>query len=688
MGRQLLRAIFFVALMLGVTARAAAQARSVKDIQAGGELRVLSVPPVYPPDVPRVNDSTQQEIAMLTNLAEHLKVTLKIIYLKQFDQLLPALEAGSGDLIAANLTVTPDRLRRIDFSRPILTVREHLIAAADNRVTDLSRLEGKTVWLQRGTCHWKNMEALRKKYPGIKVSYCQDEPEDLLYKVGAGIIDYAMVDGNVLDSYLTYRSDVRTVHTFDGLQQVAWGINRNAAGLKETVDRFLAQDFSVQRQNIYTGDLPGLRRLRVLRILTRNNAVCYYIHRGVPTGFEYELAKKFAESEKLIPVFIVPPSWNVMFAWLKEGRGDLIAANATITDYRNKLPGITFCAPYLDVREVVVTGRTQRQFNQREDLNGQTIAIRRNSPYHETVLKLIKSGIRLKLVLLPEDIETWEILSMVADGKYDLTIADDLIFNSKRELYPQLRSVFRLTTAKQCAWLVRQNTPELRKAVDNYFADIRKTRFFASLYQRCFKSSSSFKNFKSKFDRDGNTLISPYDALIRRAAAEFALPWCLIAAQIFQESRFQANITASDGGMGLMQLMPDTVREMKCANPFDPLDNILAGTGYLAKMRSRFPAPIAPKDQMCFALAAYNGGYGHVIDARQLARRLKLNPDVWLGNVEKTIDLLGTSRYAEHARYGFCRSDIIIRYVNQIMVRFVLYNQETSRNKRIGVAEK
>ena len=102
--------------------------------------------------------------------------------------------------------------------------------------------------------------------------------------------------------------------------------------------------------------------------------------------------------------------------------------------------------------------------------------------------------------------------------------------------------------------------------------------------------------------------LSQYDELIRKYAARYDFDWRLIAAMIAVESRFDAECRTADGGMGLMQLMPDTAEEMRCAKPFDPEENIATGVKFLRSLCDRIPGNLTERDRLQFALAAYNGG--------------------------------------------------------------------------------
>ena len=77
--------------------------------------------------------------------------------------------------------------------------------------------------------------------------------------------------------------------------------------LKTKVDEFLlARQFTRRRQHEFTDDLPGLIERGRLRMITRNNAMTYFIHRGLQVGFEYELMKKFASEHGLRLEIVIP----------------------------------------------------------------------------------------------------------------------------------------------------------------------------------------------------------------------------------------------------------------------------------------------------------------------------------------------------------------------------------------------
>ncbi|MDD3118543.1 MAG: transporter substrate-binding domain-containing protein, partial [Victivallales bacterium] len=248
--------------------RGEAAPRTVREIRRSGVLRVLMVEREMLPHLPRRESIRDRELALLTLLADWLNVRIQLICTADEEAMITALNAGKGDLAAIGVAVTPEKLRRLAFSRPLTQVHEQLVAGVAVRIRNLDEMKGKTVVVEAGTPYWQRLNELRQHYPEIKMLSRRDDTETLLALTAAGKIAFTVTDDLHLQDYLAYRRDVRAVYTFPGVRYLAWGMSRRATGLREVVNLFLAQYLPVVDRGDGVGDLAQMRARRIIRVIT------------------------------------------------------------------------------------------------------------------------------------------------------------------------------------------------------------------------------------------------------------------------------------------------------------------------------------------------------------------------------------------------------------------------------------
>ena len=307
-----------------------------------------------------------------------------------------------------------------------------------------------------------------------------------------------------------------------------------------------------------------------------------------------------------------------------------------------------------------------------QDLADRKLVVRTSSSYWTSLGSVLSKGGAFEVLPAPEAMETEEIIARVADGTYDLTLADSPIVDIEMTWRDDIEPAFELGTPLPQGWAVRKKDKQLLAAIDTYFQEEYRGVAYNLYHRKYFRNPNRIREAATaRTDRSG--VISPYDALVRKQSSRYGIDWRLVAAQMYQESRFDPNATSWVGAIGLMQVMPKTGADMGFAELAVPENGIEAGVKYLAWLRDKFEADLPVTDRMWFALASYNAGSGHVADARALARKRKLNPDRWFGNVEQTIALLAKPEFSSKARFGYCRGDEPAKYVREIRDRYDAY---------------
>ncbi|MEN7973484.1 MAG: transporter substrate-binding domain-containing protein [Verrucomicrobiota bacterium] len=464
--------------------------------------------------------------------------------------------------------------------------------------------------------------------------------------------------------------------------KIIWAVPQTSGPLLEKLNSFLVKEHPTITPKSRIGDLEKIKKRGYIRVLTRNNPACYFIHRGELMGFEYDFINQYAKQQGLEVVVVVPPRWADLKQWMLEGRGDVIAACITISEDRKQSKELEFCHPYGSFREIIVTRQSDTRLRSLSNLAGRTVHVRKSSHYWNSMERLKKdSGIDFELKAVPGTMETREILRRVESGEFDLSVADSGFLDIEINSGCKLRSALIFNAPLNYGWVVRKDNPRLKASIDRFLDRKIGTSNYNYLFKKYFTMESAVQKFQDKVSSPKNGVISSYDDLIKIAAKKHDFHWCLIASQMYQESHFDPEAKSWSGARGLMQLMPATARELGLndRNILDPAKNIDAGVRYLGKQRKRVPDEVDAFNRLCFALAAYNGGYGHLIDARALAENLGRDPNLWVENVDYAYSLLSTPEYADKARYGYCRSEEIIGYVRKIMARYVSYKSDTER---------
>lgn len=438
-------------------------------------------------------------------------------------------------------------------------------------------------------------------------------------------------------------------------------------------------------------DLDAIKKRGKLIALTRYNANSFFLYRGKPMGYEYELLQLFAEELGVDLEVKIPSTRDSLFVMLNNGEGDLIAANMTITKERSEK--VDFSTHHNTTRQMLIQKKPDNWRKEKRhitekalirdplELLGKTISIRKGSNYHQRIDNLqLEMGGEIFIDTVDDSYETEELIRLVDEGTIQYTIADENIAAINSAFYPNVDMKTPISFSQRVAWAFRKTSPELRDAANRWMKELRadNSPTYHVIYNKYYKNHEKFKSRKkSQFYSLSTGDISPYDSSFREFAPEL-FPWTLLASQAYQESRFDPSTKSWAGAVGLMQLLPATAEEMglDSKNLSDPSRSIEAGARYLSYLHKHFWSDLPDSVAVKFVLASYNAGVGHVKDAQRLAKTLNLNPDLWTDNVELAILKLSDKShfYNPVVKHGFCRGREPYLYVRQIFERKKIYD--------------
>ncbi len=424
--------------------------------------------------------------------------------------------------------------------------------------------------------------------------------------------------------------------------------------------------------------------------LVDNSLTSYYIYRGQPFGFEYEMLELFAKKNNMVlRVKIIRDAAHILDS-LNAGKGDIAAANLTIN--RKRLKKANFTRYLFRTRQILVQRlpdnhdkMTRDQIkaaliNDRLDLEGKTVFLRPNTSYYERLNNFIQeTNTDVHIQTVADSVLTGDLIHMVASGDIDYTISDE----NKAILYYSYIDNIDISTpmslSEPIGWAVNRQAGDLLEKLNTWISKEKGTLLYNTIWNKYFNmTKTEQRRVKKKLKTYKKGQLSPYDALIRKYAGQINWNWILLTAQIYQESQFNPKTISLQGAIGLMQLLPRTAKGLGFSKRqlFIPEDNIRAGTKHLKWLREQWKKTITDSVEVIkFTLGSYNVGGGHVRDAQRLAKKYGLDPNKWDGNV--AVMLINKSKPKYHkdplSRYGYCRGTEPVEYVKTIFSNYTLY---------------
>lgn len=443
------------------------------------------------------------------------------------------------------------------------------------------------------------------------------------------------------------------------------------------------------RKPIAGVDLNEIRERGKLIALTGYSATSYFIYKGEPMGYEYELLDLLARYLGVEMEIKIARDLDNIFNLLNGGAGDIIAHNLTITKERSKR--VTFTEHHNFIRQVLVQRKPEnwRKMKLHEierelitnpiDLIGRRVHVRRGSSYYARLVNLSEEiGGDIDIIQAPGDVSTDELIRRVSSGEIDYTVADENIALINQAYYANINVNLAVSFPQRIAWAVRKTSPELLTAVNDWITAMKDCTDYYVIYNKYFKNRRAFRERKkSEYYSLSGGKISRYDEIIKEHAGTLNWDWRLLASQIYQESQFDPKTKSWAGAMGLMQLMPKTAAHFGGDDPYNPADNIKAGVNFLKWLDDFWKEIPDGGEKTKFVLASYNVGQGHIADARRLAEKFGKDPDIWDDNAAQYILLKSNSKYFndEVVEFGYCRGEEPFNYVKEILERFEHYKK-------------
>jgi membrane-bound lytic murein transglycosylase MltF len=438
----------------------------------------------------------------------------------------------------------------------------------------------------------------------------------------------------------------------------------------------------------WLGDFDGMLERRTVRVLVPYSRTLYFNDKGAQRGlvadalkdFEIFLNREHKLRARPITVVALPTTRERLLSGLAEGRGDIAAANLTISEARAKV--VDFSQPVYEgaVAEIVVTGPASPPLASLDDLAGQEVHVRRASTYYASLTALNRKFLSqksaaMRLTLVPDALEDEDLMDMLAAGLVRLIVVDDWKASIWAGMIPKLkpRPDLALASGGQIAWAFRKDSPKLAALVNQFI------RTHPAAAAKRFKSYPRYLKQLRNATADADwKRFEKTIALFRKYGARYQFDYLMVAAQGYQESRLDQNARSHAGAVGIMQVMPETGAELRVGDITQPDPNVHAGVKYMRRLYDRHfdDEGMDEQNRTLFAMAAYNAGPGRVAALRAEAKEKGLDPHVWFNNVE----LIAARRVGQET----------VSYVRNIYKYYIVYKLqlETLEARRAALPTK
>ena len=413
--------------------------------------------------------------------------------------------------------------------------------------------------------------------------------------------------------------------------------------------------------------MDKINKHSTLHVITRNAPAVYFEGREGPAGFEYELAKLFAEDAGLKLDVKVAATRSQILSALDNDYTNIAIASMVASDTR--ADRYRYSSPYMETTPIIVYRYGSLRPREISDLIGKRIAVVSDS-YHTEELNNLKSEnpeLTASIQWEALDVETTDLMKMVQDKDIDFAILTSNELDIHQAYYPQVKKAFELGEAQQISWYFPADTDHtLINKVNNFLSRIEEDGTLINLKERYYGHLAQLNYVGARtFIRHINNRLPKYEDTFKEYADEQDIDWRLMASMGYQESHWRPRATSPTGVRGLMMLTRITAKEMGIKNRLNAEESIKGGVRYFSKIKKRIPDRIAEPDRTWLAMAAYNIGYGHLNDARILTEKGGKDPDKWL-DVKEFLPLLQKKKYYKQTRYGYARGNEPVIYVQNI----------------------
>lgn len=426
-----------------------------------------------------------------------------------------------------------------------------------------------------------------------------------------------------------------------------------------------------------------------LRVSTVLSPLTYATINNKQYGLDYEMAQQFADYLGVKLKITVRQNISQLFDDLDHGDADLLAAGLVYNSERvkNYQAGPT----YYSVSQQLVYRVGSLRPRSLSNVSAEQLTIAPGQVVINDLQTLKEKKFPDLTWTVDEKRGSVDLMQAVIDGKLDYTIADSVAIGLFQRVHPELAVALDVTDEQPVTWFsLKDNDNTLSAAMLDFFNNINDDGTLARLEEKYLGHGDDFDYVDTRtFLRAVDNVLPDLQPLFKKYANE--IDWRLLAAISYQESHWDPLATSPTGVRGLMMLTKNTAQSLGLSDRTDPEQSISGGMRYIRDMMTKVPDSVPQDERIWFALAAYNMGYAHMLDARALTAKQKGNPDSW-AEVKLRLPLLSQKPWYSKLTYGYARGHEAYTYVENIrkyqisLVGYLLEKERKATEQR-AIAE-
>lgn len=404
-----------------------------------------------------------------------------------------------------------------------------------------------------------------------------------------------------------------------------------------------------------------------LKLLVLQKPLTYQKMHELEMGFEFELLQQFALDMGYSIKIQTVRNEKALAQELAAGHADLGAGRFS----DQSMAAQDFLrSPIYDEEKTALVCRNDVMVrfasgNHLDSSNRWKLLINSNSAEAHWAPHFVQDAPRLKVVARTT-LTPAPLLRQISQGKGDCTVMDHLEAQYYLRVYPDIRIARDLSPSHSYFFLISKARPELAQKIRFWMGKAARRQVLSQTKARVKGNPQNLSPADIKRFLSARSSVFPrYSSLFRKHSQSFGIPWQLTAAVAYQESKWDPEAQSFTGVKGFMQLTQETAEHLGVEDRQDTQQSIWGGAKYLKMLLDRQPKGLPFREKLALALATYNVGPAHMLDAQKLAHKLGKNPYSWR-DLSEVLPLLGDKDYLSELKYGPARGQEPVDYVHRV----------------------